>query len=366
MNIQRVTLYYTNMNLVTPFQTSYGLYKERESILIQLHDEDGRSGWGEVVAFSQPWYTEETIQTASHMLTDYLIPAILRTPLAHPGDVQKLWHVKRNHMAKAGIEGALWDLYAQETNQSLKGALGGLKEEIEVGVVVGLNSLPMMLRHIEQYARDGYKRFKVKIKPDKDYEIVSGIRKEFPELPLMVDANSAYTLKDVDKLKRLDEFDLMMIEQPLDDHDFLDHATLQQQITTPICLDESIHTLEDARVAIRLGSCRIINIKAGRVGGLTEAIRIHNFCMEQQIPVWCGGMIETGISRAQNIALSTLPNFSIPGDISASVRFWEEDIIRPEVTVKNGKVTVSTLNGLGYEINQKRLDTITMHTRSFT
>lgn len=366
MIIRSVTLYYTKMPLVSPFQTSYGLYKERESILIQLHDEEGRSGWGEVVAFSQPWYTEETIVTSSHMLIDYLIPAILHTPLSHPSDVRKLWQIKRNHMAKAGLEGALWDLYAKRTNQSLASALGGSKEEIEVGVVIGLDTLQVMLRHIEQYARDGYKRFKVKIKSDRDYEIISTIRREFPQLPLMVDANSAYTLQDIDKLKRLDEFGLLMIEQPLGAHDFLDHAELQQQIQTPICLDESIHTLEDARVAIQLGSCRIINVKAGRVGGLTEAIHIHHYCMQHNIPIWCGGMIETGISRAQNVALSTLPNFTIPGDISASSRHWEQDIITPQVTVRNGKVTVPKIPGIGYHINYKRLEQITMHTCCFT
>ena len=240
-------------------------------------------------------------------------------------------------MAKAGIEGAVWDLYAKRQKKSLATLLGGTKAEIEVGVVIGLNTIPVMLKQIEKYAEEGYERFKVKIKPEHDYELLKEIRKEFPHIPLMADANSAYTLADTESLKRLDEFQLMMIEQPLADYDFLDHAQLQKKIETPICLDESIHSLEDARVAITLGSCQIVNIKPGRVGGLTESIQIHNYCMEHNIPVWCGGMVEMGISRAQNVALASLPNFTIPGDISASSRHWEKDIISPAVMLEGGK-----------------------------
>ena len=239
-------------------------------------------------------------------------------------------------MAKAGIEGAVWDLYAKCQKKSLATVLGGTKSEIEVGVVIGINTIPVMLKQIEKYAEEGYERFKVKIKPEHDYELLKEIRKEFPHIPLMADANSAYTLGDTE-LKRLDEFQLMMIEQPLADYDFLDHVELQKKIETPICLDESIHSLEDARVAITLGSCQIVNIKPGRVGGLTESVQIHNYCMEHNIPVWCGGMVEMGISRAQNVALASLPNFTIPGDISAS-RHWEQDIISPEVTLRAEKL----------------------------
>ncbi|MFD3448699.1 o-succinylbenzoate synthase [Microbacteriaceae bacterium 4G12] len=361
MRIQSVTLYLTNMKLVSPFATSYGTYHNRESIIMELEDEDGRFGWGEVVSFSEPWYTEETVQTSLHMLKDFLIPELLRKEIAHPTEVPSLFaHIKRNNMAKAGIEGAIWDLHAQRTKQSLASTLGGKKQEIEVGVVIGLDTVPNMLRKIEQYAAEGYQRFKVKIKPEKDEEILRSIRQTFPNIPLMADANSAYTLQDVEQLKRLDEFQLMMIEQPFADNDFLDHAALQKEIETPICLDESIHSLEDAKIAIALQSCRIINIKAGRVGGLTEAIRIHDYCQEHNIPVWCGGMIETGISRGQNVALATLPNFTIPGDISASSRHWEQDIITPEVTLQNGKVHVPIGIGLGYEVNRKRLREVTV------
>ena len=262
-------------------------------------------------------------------------------------------------MAKAGIEGAVWNLYAKRQKKSLATVLGGTKSEIEVGVVIGLNTIPVMLKQIEKYAEEGYERFKVKIKPGHDYELLKEIRKEFPHIPLMADANSAYTLADTESLKRLDEFQLMMIEQPLADYDFLDHAQLQKKIETPICLDESIHSLEDARVAITLGSCQIVNIKPGRVGGLTESIQIHNYCMEHNIPVWCGGMVEMGISRAQNVALASLPNFTIPGDISASSRHWEKDIISPEVMLEGGKVMVPQSVDTEYEVDRGRLAEIT-------
>ncbi|HEK9100633.1 o-succinylbenzoate synthase [Bacillus pfraonensis] len=359
MKFKKVTLYITEMPLVTPFAASYGTYKTRESIVIELEDTDGYIGFGEVVAFREPWYTEETVTTALHMLQDFLLPDLLKAEIMHPNEIPGLFqHIKRNRMAKAGIEGAVWDLYAKRQNKSLATLLGGAQREIEVGVVIGLDTIPNMLKRIEMYAEEGYQRFKVKIKPELDYKLLKEIRKAFPEIPLMADANSAYTLTDTEQLKRLDEFQLMMIEQPLADNDFLDHAKLQKQIETPICLDESIHSLEDARVAITLGSCRIVNIKPGRVGGLTESIQIHDYCKEHAIPVWCGGMVEMGISRAQNIALASLPNFTIPGDISASSRHWERDIISPEVMLKDGKVMVPQHTECSYEVNRGRLEEI--------
>ncbi|MCP8967583.1 o-succinylbenzoate synthase [Ectobacillus ponti] len=360
MNVQQAMLYVTEMDLVVPFAASYGVYRKRESIVVELRDEDGRSGWGEVVAFSEPWYTEETVRTALHMLQDFLIPVLLQADISHPAEVPGLFsHVKRNHMAKAGLEGAVWDLYAQWQEQSLAQSLGAARREIEVGVVIGLDEPMKMAAAIERYAADGYRRFKVKIKPENDYALLQTIRRAFPDLPLMADANSAYTLRDMKQLQRLDDFQLMMIEQPLADNDFLDHAVLQQAIRTPVCLDESIHTLEDARIALQLGSCRIINIKAGRVGGLTEAVRIHDYCREHGVPVWCGGMVEMGISRVQNVALAALPNFSIPGDISASSRHWQRDIIVPEVTLQNGKVRVPAGAGLGHAVDREQLKKIT-------
>jgi len=363
MEIKRVTLYITKMKLISPFATSYGTYRERESILIEIEDREGCIGWGEVVAFSEPWYTEETVQTALHMLQEFLVPVLLEKAIEHPSELPQLFsNVKRNRMAKAGLEGAVWDVYAQYKNQPLAEVLGGVRNDIEVGVVIGIDKLPRMLQQIERYAAEGYGRFKVKIKPGYDYELLKGIRHAFPDLPLMADANSAYTLQDKDQLKKLDDFGLMMIEQPLSDDDILDHALLQKELQTPICLDESIHSLEDARAAITLGSCRIVNIKAGRVGGLTEAIRIHDYCQAHHIPVWCGGMIETGISRAQNVALASLPNFTIPGDISASSRHWEEDVIIPDIKLCDGRVNVPSAPGLGYEVNRKRLRDITLQT----
>ena len=363
MNIKRVTLHITEMKLVFPFATSYGTYRERESILIEIEDMDGCIGWGEVVAFSQPWYTEETVQTSLHMLREFLVPSLLGRTIEHPSELPQLFsNVKRNRMAKAGLEGAVWDIYAQHKNQPLAAVLGGVRSDIEVGVVIGIDTLSHMLQQIERYAAEGYQRFKVKIKPGYDSELLQGIRQAFPNLPLMADANSAYTLQDKDQLKKLDDFGLMMIEQPLADDDILDHALLQKELQTPICLDESIHSLEDARVAITLGSCRVVNIKAGRVGGLTEAIRIHDYCQAHHIPVWCGGMIETGISRAQNVALAALPNFTIPGDISASSRHWEEDVIIPDIKLSDGRVPVSSVPGLGYKVNRNRLRNITMQT----
>ncbi|MBY0599105.1 o-succinylbenzoate synthase [Bacillus bingmayongensis] len=360
MRIKKATLYVTEMPLVTPFAASYGTYETRESIVIELEDTDGYIGFGEVVAFSEPWYTEETVTTALHMLQDFLLPSLFKTEITHPTEIPHVFqHIKRNRMAKAGIEGAVWDLYAKRQNQSVAILLGGTQSEIEVGVVIGLDTIPNMLKRIEMYAEEGYRRFKVKIKPELDYELLKEIRRAFPQIPLMADANSAYTLSDTEQLKRLDEFQLMMIEQPLADNDFLDHAKLQKQMETPICLDESIHSLEDARVAITLGSCRIVNIKPGRVGGLAESIKIHDYCQQHGIPVWCGGMVEMGISRAQNIALASLPNFTIPGDISASSRHWEQDIISPEVTLQGGKVIVPKKAGLGYNVNRERLEEIT-------
>ncbi|WP_459503509.1 o-succinylbenzoate synthase [Bacillus sp. C1] len=360
MEFKKATLYVTEMPLVIPFAASYGTYKTRESIVIELEDTDGYIGFGEVVAFSEPWYTEETVTTALHMLKDFLLPDLLKAEVAHPKEIPHLFqHIKRNSMAKAGIEGAVWDLYAKRQNKSLAALLGGSQPEIKVGVVIGLDTIPNMLKQIEMYAEEGYQRFKVKMKPELDYELLKEIRRAFPKIPLMADANSAYTLADTERLKRIDEFQLMMIEQPLADNDFLDHAKLQKQIETPICLDESIHSLEDARVAVTLGSCRIVNIKPGRVGGLTESICIHDYCQEHGIPVWCGGMVEMGISRAQNIALASLPNFTIPGDISASNRHWECDIIEPEVTLQGGKIIVPQKAGFGYSINRERLEEIT-------
>lgn len=356
MKLSAVKLHVIKMPLKLPFQTHLGSVREREGIIVEVLDSDGHSGFGEGVAFSTPWYTEETVKTSLHILSDILIPMLKRKQINHPDEVSDLFSsVRRNNMAKAGLEMAIWDLHAKQLNKPLSSILGGTQEKIASGVVIAADSIDKALRQIELFLEEGYQRFKVKINPKQDYSFLTEIRRIYPSLPLMADANSAYTLADKDRIKALDDFNLLMIEQPLDVDDIIDHAILQNEIKTPICLDESINSFGDARKAIENGSCKIINIKAGRLGGLTEAKKIHDYCFEKGIPVWCGGMIEFGVSRAHNIALASLPGFTIPGDISASNRFWEEDILVPEVTVEKGFVTVPTIPGIGYKINQKRL-----------
>lgn len=362
IKVKKVTLHLIEQNLLAPFVTSTGKVDTRESILVEVEDVDGVVGWGEVVAFSSPWYTEETIKTCWHMLEDYLVPRILKEEYEHPEELQKSFQfVKRNHMAKASIDMAIWDLYSKKQGISLSNAIGGTRDVIDSGVVVSIGSTERVLQKIDEHVKSGYKRIKIKIKPGQDYELLKHIRSEFPTVPLMVDANSAYSLQDTETLKALDKFNLMMIEQPLAEDDIFDHAKLQKEITTPICLDESITSAEDAKKAIEMGSCRVINIKIGRVGGITEAIRIHDICQTHQIPVWCGGMLETGISRAHNIALASLPNFSIPGDISASSRYWSKDVIIPEVFVENGCIAVPEEPGIGFKVDREWIHQLTIH-----
>ncbi|MCC3358054.1 o-succinylbenzoate synthase [Bacillus sp. REN16] len=362
MKVKRVTLHLIEQSLLSPFVTGIGKVDRRESILVEVEDTNGVVGWGEVVAFSSPWYTEETIKTCWHMLEDYLVPKLLEVEYEHPEQLQNSFqYIKRNNMAKASLDMAIWDLYSKKKGISLSNAIGGSKAIIDSGVVVSIDSIDRVLHKIEEHVKSGYKRIKIKIKPEEDYNLLKQIRHEYPALPLMADANSAYTLKDVAKLQALDEFDLMMIEQPLAEDDIVDHAKLQKELSTPICLDESITSAEDARKAIELGSCKVINIKIGRVGGITEAIRIHDICNSYGIPVWCGGMLETGISRAHNIALASLPNFTIPGDISASSRYWDKDVIIPEVKVENGRIAVPDGPGIGYQVDHEWIHQVTKH-----
>lgn len=366
MKISSIKLYVVKMPLKSPFITHLGSVADREGIIVEIIDADGVTGFGEGVAFATPWYTEETVETSLHMLTQFLIPMLEQHPIHHPEELGILFRsIRRNNMAKSALETAYWDLYSKRQQVSLSKILGGKTNKIPSGVVVATNSVKDALHQIEDYLKEEYQRFKVKINPNQDVELLSEIRRFYPDLPLMADANSAYTLKDIDQLKKLDEFQLLMIEQPLAHDDLIEHGILQKEMKTPICLDESIVTFEDARKAIEYGCCKIINIKMGRVGGLFEAKRIHDLCLERSIPVWCGGMIEFGISRAHNIALATLPGFTIPGDISASSRFWEEDIITPEIKVENGWVNVPSGNGIGVQINQKRLKEITIATRTY-
>ena len=366
MKIAQVKLYVIQMPLKSPFLTHLGAVTHREGIIVKITDHDGCFGLGEGVAFSTPWYTEETVVTSLHMMTDILIPLLKKHRIQRPEEAAQLFKsVRRNNMAKAALETTLWDLYAKQRSTPLSVILGGTRPVIASGVVVATDSTANALNQIEQYLEAGYQRIKLKINPNQDYTFLAEIRKVYPELPIMADANSAYTLKDMERLKALDEFNLLMIEQPLAHDDIIEHAALQKEIRTPICLDESIVSFDDARKAIELGSCQVINIKAGRVGGLSEAKQIHDYCFANHIPVWCGGMIEFGISRAHNIALASLPGFTIPGDISASNRFWEEDIILPEVQVENGYIKVPDAPGIGFSINEKRLKETVLSTRTF-
>jgi o-succinylbenzoate synthase len=361
MNIHSVKLSVIKMPLKKPFVTHLETVTEREAIIVEVNGHDGFQGYGEGVAFSSPWYTEETVKTSYHMLTDFLIPRLQKASICHPSEVYSLFDVyRKNHMAKAAIESALWDLHAKREGVPLTKILGGVGNKIPSGVVVATSSVNLAIREIEDYLEKGYRRVKIKISPENDIQFVSELRRRFPHLELMADANSAYTLKDINRLKALDEFGLLMIEQPLGYDDIVDHSVVQKQISTPICLDESIVNFEDARRAVELGSCRVINIKVGRVGGIAQAVNIHDYCRDNGIDVWCGGMIEFGISRGHNIALASLPGFTIPGDISGSDRYWEKDIILPEVEVKNGQIQISEQPGIGVELNRQRLNEVTV------
>lgn len=364
MIIKKITVYHLNMTMKTPFVTSFGSVQEKPFLLIEAMDEEGNTGWGESTSFHAPWYNEETFQTNLHIIKDFLVHLILDKEISHPDEVSAIFSpIRKNNMAKAAIEGAIWDLFAKRNCLTLAEALGGNANKIEVGVSIGLQkSTEELVNVVQNYVKEGYKRIKVKIKPGNDISLISSLREAFPELPLMADANSAYTLEDIEIFKQLDQYNLLMIEQPLDYDDIVDHAKLQQQIKTPICLDESILSLADAKKAIELGSTKVINIKIGRVGGLTVAKQIHDYCLEKNVPVWCGGMLEAGIGRAHNIALTTLPNFTLPGDTSSSSRYWHEDIITPEVVAKDGYITVPTGYGIGFEPN---LETIKKFTKNY-
>lgn len=355
MNIRKITLHRLKMKLKHPFRNSLSAVSEKEFSIVEVENGSGLSGYGETVAFDAPWYTEETNETTQYMLEQFLVPLLKAAPISHPSEVQQRFQaVKGNPMAKAALEEAVWDLYAKEQNLPLHRILGGVSKEIAAGISIGIeNTVESLLAKIEDKISEGYKRVKIKIKPGWDVNVLREIRSAFPSLPLMADANSAYSLRDLDHLKQLDEFSLLMIEQPFAHNDFADHAVLQEQLATPVCLDESIQSLADARTAIALGSCRIINLKIGRVGGLQEAIDIHNLALEHGIGLWCGGMLESGIGRAHNMALASLPGFTLPGDIGSSSHYWHEDIIVPEVIVEKGIIKLNDLPGIGYRLNQE-------------
>lgn len=357
MKIEQIELHHIELPLVSPFETSFGREQTRACILVAVHAE-GRTGWGECVADKGPWYSPETVQTAWHVYHDFLIPALLGQDIQTPHDVVAQFARVRGHeMARAGLENAVWDLHAQAQGISLARLLGGERSRVPVGVSVGIEpTIDALIAKVEQFVADGYGRVKLKIKPGWDLDVVRAVRERWPELPLQVDANSAYTLADVPTFQALDEWGLLLIEQPLHYEDIVDHARLQAQITTAICLDESIHGAEHARWALDAGACRVINIKVGRVGGLTAAKQIHDLCAERGVPVWCGGMLETNVGRACNLALASLSNFTLPGDISASARYYRDDVATPNFVLNDDStISVPTSPGLGVQILQERL-----------
>ncbi len=357
-----------HMKLIAPFQTSMETTDVRRVVLIEA-DVDGVVGWGECVAGETPSYSPETTDTAWHILRDFLWPLIKGKEFASAAEVWDLLGWVRGHtMAKGGIEAAIWDAEAKQKGLPLAKLLGGAREEIACGVSIGIqDSLDKLVADVRKELAAGYQRIKIKIKPGRELAPVQRLRQEFPRIRLMVDANSAYRLEDWPLLKQLDAFHLMMIEQPLGWDDLFGHIELQKKLETPVCLDECIHTEEQAIAAVTLGACRIINIKLGRVGGFTVARRIHDLCQRHGVPVWCGGMLESGIGRAHNIALATLPNFTLPGDVSASRRYWHEDIIDPEVTVTpQGTIRVPTGLGIGFEPRRERIEKLTVRKERLT
>lgn len=367
MKIDRIELIHIKMDLVSPFVTSMGTEYDEEHIIVRV-DGEGVTGWGESVAEGTPFYSYETVTTAWHILREFLIPAVLGKDLSGIDEALALYAKVRGHMmAKAGLEAALWDAFAKAKGISLSKMLGGTRAKVDVGVSIGIqDSEKTLIKKVDGYLHEGYKRIKIKIAPGNDLQFVAALRREFPGLLLQVDANSAYTLEDIDLFKKMDDYNLLLIEQPLGYEDIFDHSKLQRELKTPICLDESIHSLDDTRAAIELDSCRIINIKPGRVGGFTESKLIHDYCAAQKIPVWHGGMLESGIGRAGNVALASLPNFTLPGDISASKRYYKEDIVEPEFMVnQDGTMDVPVKPGIGVEVNMEMLKKVSVKSEVF-
>jgi len=354
--------------LVSPFETSFGVEKVKEAIIVALK-KNGVTAYGECVAASGPWYSEETIASAKYIIKQLLAPIVLKEELDSPASfIDRTKAIRGNNMAVATVEMGLWDLMGKLRDTSLSTLIGGEKKEVQVGVSIGIQpTIADLLDNISSYLNDGYRRIKIKIKPGYDLEPVKEIRKKYPKILLQVDANSAYSLQDSNMLSELDTFDLLLIEQPLAHDDIIDHSKLQKLLNTPLCLDESIHSVEDARKAIEIGACRIINIKAGRMRGLACSKNLHDLCQLHKIPVWCGGMLETGIGRAFNVALASLSGFTLPGDISASKRYFKRDIITKEFELtKDGTLEVPTAPGIGVDVDPKLLDACTTSKETLT
>ena len=367
MKLEKITLYLLSMKLVSPFETSFGKTIDRPCILVRVKSE-GIEGWGEVVAGEGPWYSYETVDTAWYILENFAIPLILGKELSKPSEVNVLLSRIRGHpMAKAGLEMAVWDLYAKSIKKPLYRVLGGVRTKIESGVSIGIQKdIDTLIKIIGKYLEEGYRRIKIKIKPEWDVNVLKRVREEYPEIPLQVDANAAYSLEDLPLLKQLDNYNLLMIEQPLAYDDLVDHAELQRVLKTPICLDESITSISDVKCAIKLGSCKVINIKPGRVGGHYNSLQIHNLCAMNRIANWIGGMLETGVGRAHLVALATLPNVKYPNDISASKRYYEEDIVEPPFEInKDGTMNVPRDHGIGVEVLEDKIRKYIKKTKTF-
>jgi O-succinylbenzoate synthase len=362
MRIDGIILRELQMPLVRPFQTSFGTTRNRRILLAEIRSE-GLTGWGECTAGERPHFSGESTDTAWQVIVNELGPMLASATVEHGGDCPRIFSVVRgNPMAKAALENAIWDLEAQREGVPLSQLIGGVREKISCGVSLGIQkSIPELMDIIERELASGYQRIKLKCKPGWDVEVFEKVRSQWPDVMLSCDANSAYMLKDADHLVTFDAFDLLMVEQPLWHDDFYYHSMLQERMVTPICLDESIRNRRDALAAIEMESCKIINVKLGRVGGFSEAIAVHNAAQERGIPVWCGGMLESGVGRSHNIALSTLENFSLPGDVSASARYWTEDIIEPEVTVSlEGEIVVPVNPGRGFEVRTDLVEGLTV------
>ena len=363
MRIDNIVLRELHIPLVRPFETSFGITRDRRILLVEIQSE-GLTGWGECTAGEHPFFSGESTDTAWQVIVNELGPMLASAEsVEHGGDCPEIFYpVRGNPMAKAALENAIWDLEAQREGMSLSQLLGGVRDIISCGVSIGIqSSIPVLMDTIEKELAAGYQRIKLKCKPGWDIEVFDHVRSRWPGITLSCDANSAYRLKDADHLVSFEAFDLLMIEQPLWHDDFYYHSMLQKRMNTAICLDESIRNRRDTLAAIEMESCRNINLKLGRVGGFSEAIAVHNAAQERGVPVWCGGMLESGIGRAHNIALSTLENFSLPGDVSASARYWVEDIIEPEVTVsRQGEILIPDVPGRGYEVRTDLVDQLTV------
>lgn len=362
LTLERVDLIRVAMRMRGRFRTSFGTQRDRDIVLARVHC-GGVQGYGELTAGEEPLYSEESVETALTCLRAHLLPRVLGATVAHPADLAGRWAaVRGNRMAKAAVETAVWDAWARARGAPLSKALGGGPGRVPAGVSVGIHDdVGALLDEVGRFLEQGYARIKIKIEPGWDTDVVEGVRDAFGDIPLMVDANCAYTLADVEHLRRLDAYGLMMIEQPLADDDIVDHAALQARLSTPVCLDESIRSAATARRALDIGACRVVNAKVGRLGGHAEALALHELCRSRGVDLWCGGMLESGIGRLHNIALASLPGFTLPGDTSASERYWEQDIIEPPVTLAaDGTVAVPAGPGIGHAVRADRLRAVTV------